>query len=106
MQAAETGISNNERACLLRGLANHLEYVQHRAFSEGQVLGQVSKPSQTASRCWARCRLKAMTSMASISSTRMLSSYPVARIALNMDHAQLCREVSTASLQQSNAITL
>ena len=103
MQAAETGISNNERACLPRGLANHLEYVQHRAFSEGQVLGQVSKPSQTASRCWARCRLKAM---ASISSTRMLSSYPVARIALNMDHAQLCREVSTASLQQSNAITL
>ena len=81
MQAAETGISNSERACVPKGLANHLEYVQHRAFREGQVLGQISKPSQMASRCWVRCCLKATISIVSMSSTRILSSYPVVRIA-------------------------
>ena len=90
MQEAETGISNNERACLSGGLANHLAYVQRRDFSKGQVLGQISRPSQMVSRCWEMCSLKAVKSIVSMSSTRMLSSYPVARIALNMDHDQ-CR---------------
>ena len=64
MQEAETGISNNERACLSGGLANHLAYVQHRDFSKGQVLGQISRPSQILSRCWATCCLKAVISIA------------------------------------------
>ena len=55
MQAADTGISNRERACLSGGLANHLKYVQHLAFLEGQVLGQISRSSQTESRCWVMC---------------------------------------------------
>ena len=76
MQEAETGISNNERACFSRGLANHLAYVQRRDFSLGQVLGQISRPSQMVSRCWATCCLRAVISIVSMSSTRMLSSYP------------------------------
>ena len=47
------------------------------------------------------CCLKALTSVTSMSSTRMLNSYPEARMALNMDHAQLRIEDPTAALQQS-----
>lgn len=36
--------------------------------------------------------------------TRMLSSNPAARITLNMDQAQLCREDPTAAIQQSSAM--
>ena len=99
-------MSNKERACLSRGLANHLKYVQHLAFLEGQVLGQISMSSQTESRCWVVCCFKAAISMTSMSSTRMLNSYPVARIALNIDHAQLWREDTTAAVQQSSAMSL
>ena len=74
MQAADTGISNRERACLSGGLANHLKYVQHLAFLEGQVLGQISRSSQTESRCWVMCCFKALISMTSMSSTRMPNS--------------------------------
>ncbi len=42
--------------------------------------------------------------MASMSSQRMLSSYPVAWTALNMDHAQLRFDAATAALQQSSAM--
>ena len=85
--AAETRISNNERACLCTGRTNHLAYVQHLDFLEGHVLGQMSRPSQTESRCWIKCCRNAGTSMMSMSSARMPNSYPVPRTDLNMDHA-------------------
>ena len=44
--------------------------------------------------------------MMSRASTRMPNSYPVARIALNIDHAQLRCEDTTAAVQQSSAISL
>ena len=44
--------------------------------------------------------------MMSMSSAQMLSSYPVPRTDLNMDHAQLCFEDPTAALQDSSAISL
>ena len=108
MQAAETGISNSVRADLPEGLANHLRYVRCLDFGEGHVLGETSRPSQAALFCRARarCCFKAPTLIMSMSSARMQSSYPVARTALNMDQAQLCRERLTAALQQSNAMTL
>ena len=62
--------------------------------------------SQTESRCWVVCCFKAAISMTSMSSTRMLNSYFVARIALNIDHAQLWREDTTAAVQQSSAMSL
>ena len=45
-------------------------------------------------------------SMMSRSSTRMPSSYPVARTALNIHHAQLRCADATAAVQQSRAIIL
>ena len=62
MQEADIEISNNERACFSGGLANHLAYVQQRAFPKGQVLGQIFRPSQILPRCWAMCCFKAVIS--------------------------------------------
>ena len=60
------------------------------------------------SRCWVKCCLNAVTSIMPMSSARMLSSYHVARMDLNMamDHAQLCCEDPTAAVQDSMAISL
>ena len=76
IQAADTGISNNdhERARTLEGLANHLAYVQHLDNVDGQVLGQISRPPQTESRCCTMWCLKAVISIMSMASTRILSS--------------------------------
>ena len=58
------------------------------------------------SRCFAMCCFKAVISMTSMASTRILSSYPVARIALNIDHAQLRLEDPTAAMHASSAMVL
>ena len=93
---------------LRTGLANHLAYVQHLDSRDGQNPGQMSRPSQMVSRCWVKCCLNAVTSIMPMSSARMLSSYHVARMDLNMamDHAQLCCEDPTAAVQDSMAISL
>ena len=50
--------------------------------------------------------INAITQVAMIakSSARMLSSYPIARANLNMDHARLCFEYPTTALQDCSAI--
>ena len=67
MHSLEMQMAGNGRTCLSTGLANQFAEVQNIAPFHGQVLGQTSRPTHTASqRCMSTC-LKAVMSMASIS---------------------------------------
>ena len=107
--AAETGISNKRasmstrhsmwRSCkpssisaASRPLTRASPWADIKVFPDGITL------------LYDMCCRKAGISMTSMSSLRILSSYPVARMVLNMDHAQLRFDDPTAALQQSSAM--
>jgi hypothetical protein len=86
MQEAETGMSNNERACFSGALANHLAYVQHRDFSLGQVPGHLLFP------CDFAFALKAQEGPAGllIKSDLILASFPCSLPITRQKQPQSC----------------